>query len=124
KNLGIAFQLKDDYLDVFGQQDFGKIHAGDIFENKKTILFIKAFELAGEKETDELKFWYGMKTDNVDKVYAVEKIFRMLNVDHAVMDLITEYTRKAMEYLEKVSASDEKKEQLKKLAASLIERQV
>src|SRR5690606_37201382 len=49
KNLGIAFQLKDDYLDVFGQQDFGKIHAGDIIENKKTILYIKALELAGKQ---------------------------------------------------------------------------
>lgn len=124
KNLGIAFQLKDDYLDVFGQQDFGKIHAGDVFENKKTILFIKALELAGQKETDELKFWYSMKTDNVDKVYAVEKIFRMLKVDHIIMDLISEYTKKAMEYLDKVSASDEKKDQLRQLASSLIERQI
>src|SRR5690625_4846662 len=46
KNLGIAYQLKDDYLDVFGEKDFGKIHAGDIIENKKTILYIKALEFA------------------------------------------------------------------------------
>lgn len=124
KNLGIAFQLKDDYLDVFGQQDFGKIHAGDVFENKKTILFIKALELSEPKEADELKFWYSMKTDNVDKVYAVEKIFRMLKVDHIVMDLISEYTRKSMEYLDKVKVSEDKKSQLRKLAASLIERQI
>lgn len=124
KNLGIAFQLKDDYLDVFGQQDFGKIHAGDVFENKKTILFIKALELSEPKEADELKFWYSMKTDNVDKVYAVEKIFRMLKVDHIVMDLISEYTRKSMEYLDKVKVSEDKKSQLRQLAASLIERQI
>ncbi len=124
KNLGIAFQLKDDYLDVFGQQDFGKIHAGDVFENKKTILFIKALEIAEPKEADELKFWYSMKTDNVDKVYAVEKIFRKLKVDHAVMDLISEYTQKSMAYLDKVQATKKKKDQLRLLAASLIERQV
>lgn len=124
KNLGIAFQLKDDYLDVFGQQDFGKIHAGDVFENKKTILFIKALELSEEKEADELKFWYSMKTDNVDKVYAVEKIFRKLKVDHAIMELISAYTNKAMESLDKVQVSEEKKSQLRLLASSLIERQI
>lgn len=124
KNLGIAFQLKDDYLDVFGQQDFGKIHAGDIFENKKTILYIKALELSGEKEADELKFWYGMKTDNIDKVYAVEKIFRKLKIDLEVMGLIAEYTEKSLSYLDKIQVSEEKKSQLKELASSLIERQV
>ncbi len=124
KNLGIAFQLKDDYLDVFGQQDFGKIHAGDVFENKKTILFIKALEIANTKEADELKFWYSMKTDNVDKVYAVEKIFRKLKVDHSIMDLISEYTHKSMEYLDKVRVTEEKKSQLRELASSLIERQI
>jgi geranylgeranyl diphosphate synthase type II len=124
KNLGIAFQLKDDYLDVFGLQDFGKIHGGDVFENKKTILYFKALELAEAKEREELKFWYGMKTDNVDKVYAVEKIFRKLKVDLEVMALIAEYTEKALRYLDKIQVSDEKKEQLHELAGSLIERQV
>src|SRR5690606_8153592 len=124
KNLGIAFQLKDDYLDVFGQQDFGKIHAGDIIENKKTILYIKALELAVPQDVEELKFWYGMKTDNIDKVYAVEKIFRMSKVDYEVMSLIGHYTDIAMSFLNKIEVDDEKKVQLKELAASLIERQI
>src|SRR5690606_26720164 len=124
KNLGIAFQLKDDYLDVFGQQDFGKIHAGDIIENKKTILYIKALEVAEEKEASELKFWYGMKTDNIDKVYAVEKIYRIAKVDFEVMSLIGDYTELAMSHLDKIQVADEKKLQLRELAASLIDRQV
>lgn len=124
KNLGIAFQLKDDYLDVFGQQDFGKIHAGDIIENKKTILYIKALEVAEEKEASELKFWYGMKTDNIDKVYAVEKIYRIAKVDFEVMSLIGNYTELAMSHLDKIQVADEKKLQLRELAASLIDRQV
>ena len=124
KNLGIAFQLKDDYLDVFGQQDFGKIHAGDIIENKKTILYIKALELAEKQDVDELKFWYSMKTDNVDKVYAVEKIFRMSKVDYEVMSLIGHYTDIAMGFLNKIQVEDEKKIQLKELASSLIDRQI
>ncbi|MBN3662257.1 MAG: polyprenyl synthetase family protein, partial [Ornithobacterium rhinotracheale] len=58
KYLGIAFQLKDDLLDVFGDKDaFGKKHAGDIFENKKTILYIKALEKADERQRDELEYW-------------------------------------------------------------------
>lgn len=124
KNLGIAFQLKDDYLDVFGQQDFGKIHAGDVFENKKTILYIKALELSTPQEAEELKFWYSMKTDNVDKVYAVEKIFRKLKTDFEVMTLISEYTEKSLSYLDRIHVSGEKKIQLRELAASLIERQI
>lgn len=124
KNLGIAFQLKDDYLDVFGQQDFGKIHAGDIIENKKTVLYFKALELARQEDVKELKFWYGMKTENIDKVYAVEKIFRMTKVDFEVMSLIGHYTDIAMSYLDKIKVAEEKKIQLKELAASLIDRQV
>lgn len=124
KNLGIAFQLKDDYLDVFGQQDFGKIHAGDIIENKKTILYIKALELVDKQDAEELKFWYGMKTDNIDKVYAVEKIYRMSKVDFEIMSLIGHYTDIAMGHLDRIQVVDEKKIQLKELAASLIDRQV
>lgn len=124
KNLGIAFQLKDDYLDVFGQQDFGKIHAGDISENKKTILYIKALELAEKKSADELRFWYSMKTENVDKIYAVEKILRKLKIDVEVMNLISEYTTIALNYLNMIQVADEKKEQVKGLASSLIDRQI
>ncbi|MFA7447791.1 MAG: polyprenyl synthetase family protein [Weeksellaceae bacterium] len=124
KNLGIAFQLKDDYLDVFGEKDFGKIHAGDIIENKKTILYIKALEEADKESLKELKYWYGIKTDNIDKVYAVEKIFKRLKVDYAVMSLIGLHTEKAMMNLNEIQVSDEKKSVLRELASSLIERQI
>lgn len=124
KNLGIAFQLKDDYLDVFGQQNFGKLHGGDILENKKTILYFKALELASPEEVKELRFWYNMNTENIDKVYAVEKIFRMAKVDGEVMALISKYTAKAKDYLSKIDAPAERKNQLKELASSLIERRV
>lgn len=124
KNLGIAFQLKDDYLDVFGQHNFGKLHGGDILENKKTILYFKALELASPEEVKELRFWYNMNTENIDKVYAVEKIFRMAKVDGEVMALISKYTAKAMDFLSKIDAPEERKNQLKELASSLIERRV
>lgn len=124
KNLGIAYQLKDDYLDVFGEQDFGKVHAGDIIENKKTILYIKALELAKGEDLKELNFWYGMRTENVDKVYAVESIFKNSKVDKEVMQLIEEYTQLAMNNLNEIDVSDDKKSILKDFAISLINRQI
>ncbi len=61
-HIGIAFQIMDDYLDVFGKQEqFGKKHAGDIFENKKTILYLIALKFANEEERRELNFWYSKK---------------------------------------------------------------
>src|SRR5690625_5404256 len=99
KTLGIAYQLKDDYLDVFGEKYFGKIHAGDIIENKKTILYIKALEFAKGEDLKELNFWYGMRTENIDKVYAVENIFKKLEIDKKVMELIEEFTQIAKENL-------------------------
>jgi len=123
-NLGIAYQLKDDYLDVFGNlEHLGKKHAGDIYENKKTILYLSALEAADEKDRDELMFWYNMKTDNVDKVYAVEKIFRKLNVNKKLSTLIREYTNKAHQYLDKINVPDEKKVYLRELSEVLIDRQ-
>ncbi len=66
----------DDYLDVFGNvEQFGKKHAGDIYENKKTVLYLLAMEHANEAEKKELDFWYFKKTENVDKIYSVRKFF-------------------------------------------------
>uniref|UniRef100_UPI0039A62D98 polyprenyl synthetase family protein n=1 Tax=Ornithobacterium rhinotracheale TaxID=28251 RepID=UPI0039A62D98 len=123
KYLGIAFQLKDDLLDVFGDNDaFGKQHAGDIFENKKTILYIKALEKADERQRDELEYWYEIKTENVDKIYAVEKIFKVLNIDVEVGDMINEYTRKAIDSLNAIQENLNSKEDLAQFAQKLIGR--
>ena len=123
-NLGIAYQLKDDYLDVFGNlEHLGKKHAGDIYENKKTILYISALEAADDKQRDELLFWYNMKTDNVDKVYAVENIFRNLNVNKKLSTLIRMYTNKAHQFLDQIEVADDKKVYLRELSEILIDRQ-
>lgn len=110
KHLGIAFQLKDDLLDVYGDSSkVGKMHAGDIFENKKTILFIKALEKASEEQATELKYWYKLNTENIDKVYSVENIFKQLRVDHMVEREILEHTKLAKQYLEKIEGIENKK---------------
>lgn len=123
KHLGIAFQLKDDLLDVYGDQSkVGKKHAGDVFENKKTILFLKALEKANPEQTEELLFWYGMNTQNVDKIYSVENIFKQLRVDREVEQLITLHTQKAKKYLAAIENNKKDKDYLLEFCDYLIGR--
>lgn len=109
KHIGIAFQLKDDLLDVYGNREkVGKIHAGDIFENKKTILYIKALEKASPEQKQELCYWYNLQTDNIDKVYSVENIFKQLRVDRLVEHEIEFHTNKAKDFLYKIKGIQDK----------------
>lgn len=124
KHIGIAFQIMDDYLDVFGNQEsFGKRHAGDIYENKKTILYLLALEYANEEELKELNFWYSKDTDNVDKVYGVEKIFRRTKVDEKVLKLIQKHNEIGQNYLKSINQPDEKKQPFRELANYLLRRE-
>lgn len=124
KNVGIAFQIMDDYLDVFGDQaSFGKKHAGDIYENKKTVLYLLALENGTEEERKELEYWYSKKTDNVDKIYSVEKIFRRTKVDEKSLHLIQKYNHIAQSYLDKINVADEKKKPFVELANYLLRRE-
>lgn len=124
ENLGIAFQIMDDYLDVFGNQEkLGKKQAGDIFENKKTILYLLAKEKASENELKELDFWYSKKTDNVDKIYGVEKIFRRAKVDEQALFLVHQYSEKAKKCLDEISLPEEKKASFVELLNFLLKRE-
>ncbi len=124
KHIGIAFQIMDDYLDVFGnQKDFGKKHAGDIFENKKTVLYLLAKEHATAEELSELDYWYSKKTDNIDKIYGVEKIFRRTKVDEKTLMLVQKHNEIAQEYLKKIDAPEEKKKPFIELANYLLRRE-
>ncbi len=124
KHIGIAFQIMDDYLDVFGDaEQFGKKHAGDIYENKKTILYLLAREHATEQEREELDFWYSKKTDNIDKIYGVEKIFRRTKVDEKTLRLVQKHNELGQEYLKKINAPEEKKKPFIELANYLLRRE-
>lgn len=124
KHIGIAFQIMDDYLDVFGNvAQFGKKHAGDIFENKKTILYLLAMKHANETERKELEFWYSKKTENVDKIYGVEKIFRKTKVDEKVLRLIQKHNEIGHDYLKQINQPDEKKKPFIELANYLLRRE-
>lgn len=123
KNLGIAFQIMDDYLDVFGDRtQVGKKYAGDIYENKKTILYFVARNVLTDPDREELDYWYAQKTNNVDKIYSVEKIFRKANIEHQILKIVEEYNQNALSYLSQINALEEKKEMFRSFINHLVKR--
>ena len=121
KNLGIAFQIQDDYLDAFGDPGkFGKQVGGDIIANKKTFLLIKALDTATDKEKLELQQL--MQSDVPDKVTRVISIFRNVGVDTWANQLKEQYLNTAYQHLEDIAVLSARKEPLKKLAQFLIRR--
>lgn len=122
-NIGIGFQLKDDLLDTFGDETiFGKKPGGDILSNKKTFLFLRAYELASEKEQLELRDLYTNCGDCRNKVEKVKHIFSDLNINEAANVEIDKYFERGLKYLDNVTASDENKQKLRELAHKMIER--
>lgn len=125
-NLGIAFQLQDDYLDVFGDpKTFGKQIGGDIIENKKTYLYLKAMSAESEEVKKELEHLYSIQPKETEtKVNAVRAIFKKTKADRATQAAIVDYTEKAFEILEKLDISEEKKTVLRQFGKNLMERKV
>ena len=93
KNLGIAFQLRDDLLDVYAEGDFGKQKAGDILSNKKTFLMLKAFEKGNTEQINVLNHWLEKEdfVDN-DKIEAVTQVFNNLDIKEETEKMIYHYT--------------------------------
>ena len=126
KNLGIAFQLQDDYLDAFGNPEtFGKQVGGDIIENKKTYLFLKALELSDSTKKNELLQFYNDNSINVEnKVTQVKQLFEESGASLATKQIIENYTQKAFNVLGMMTISSEKKEILKQFGTTLMNRNV
>ena len=126
KNLGIAFQLQDDYLDAYGNPEtFGKQVGGDIIENKKTYLFLKAIELSGKSQKKELMQFYENATSKVEnKITKVKRIFDESGASKTTKDVIENYTQEAFNVLDSISISDNKKELLKQFGTALMNRNV
>jgi geranylgeranyl diphosphate synthase type II len=123
KNLGIAFQLQDDYLDAFGNPEtFGKKVGGDILENKKTFLFIKAIELANENLKDRLLKLYVTKEENDEKITHVKAIFQESGAADATLKAIEHYTNQALHSLNSLNINTDKKELLIDFANYLMTR--
>lgn len=122
-NLGIAFQLQDDYLDTFGDvTTFGKEIGGDINENKKTFLFLKALEVSNDKDKKELLKWYGSNNSSELKVKAVTEIFSKNKIQELTRKEIEDYTKIAIETLNELSVNKDKKEILKNFGLNLMNR--
>jgi len=125
KNLGIAFQLHDDLLDVYGEEErFGKQSGGDIIANKKTFLVLKALELASSSQEKELRQWLTVKNfDEKEKVNAVKNIFMETGVKEKAEAEMENYFQKSAAALNEVKASAEKKQQLISFSEQLMMRQ-
>jgi geranylgeranyl diphosphate synthase type II len=125
-NLGIAFQLQDDYLDAYGNPEtFGKQVGGDIIENKKTYLYLKAIEFSNANEKEQLLHLFSIQpTDNTDKINSVKEIFNQTGASEATQNAIQYYTFCAFDTLEKMNIGDDKKEILKAFGENLMSRNV
>lgn len=103
-NVGLAFQIQDDILDVWGNPDtFGKAVGGDISCNKKTFVYLEAMRILGEKHEEEkraLQAWYSqVLDDNTEKIAAVKALFEQFNVRSACETVVENYTQKALQIL-------------------------
>ena len=104
-NMGIAFQLKDDLLDAFGNSDeFGKQIGGDIISNKKTFLYLKALQLANESQKQDLHKFFNTNQDSEEKVIQVKTIFTDLEIPKHTKDMMKAYYTKAMRHLEAIDS--------------------
>jgi geranylgeranyl diphosphate synthase type II len=125
-NLGLAFQLQDDFLDAFGDPEtFGKQVGGDIIENKKTYLYLKAVAFSKEAEAKELRRLFSIQPeDNTEKIKTVKELFNNSGASKATQDAIQDFTFKAFQTLDKMNISTEKKGMLKAFGENLMGRKV
>ena len=125
-NLGLAFQLQDDFLDAFGDPaTFGKQVGGDIMINKKTYLYLKALESSTPEKIVLLKGLFSLQLeDNIEKIETVKAIFNESGASKATQDAIEMYTFRAFETLEKMEINSEKKNILRTFGENLMQRKV
>ena len=122
KNLGIAFQLQDDYLDAYGSTALlGKQNGGDIKSNKKTYLLLKALEAANDSQRKEIQAL--LESDNEDKVSAMLWLYTATGADIACREAVEHYSKKAFECLDEVAIPSKRKQPLTELAEYLLMRE-
>lgn len=122
KNIGIAFQVQDDYLDCFGDPEkFGKQVGGDILSNKKTFLMIHAMEVATGVQKKELQSL--LDSNPTDKVARVLQLFHDCKADAWAASLKEKYYAAALQQLDDIAVLSARKAELQKLAAYLLERE-
>jgi geranylgeranyl diphosphate synthase type II len=126
-NIGLAFQIQDDILDVWGDpKTFGKAVGGDISCNKKTFVYLEAMrglgdEAKGERREELVKWYSQVLEDNTEKIASVKEIFELLDVRTACEKVVEDYTQKALALLDRLP-QNEATEQLRQLASKLTTR--
>lgn len=125
EQIGLAFQLQDDYLDVYGDSKvFGKEIGGDITSNKKTYMLINAFNKANDAQRKELTRWVSARDfDRNEKVDAVTRLYNEIGIDQLAQDKIAYYFGQSKKFLDAVNVPEEKKEELRKYAQKMMKRQ-
>lgn len=124
EQIGLAFQLQDDYLDVYGDSKvFGKKIGGDITSNKKTFMLINAFSHADEAQRQELEKWVNAKSfDREEKIAAVTRLYNEIGIDKMAQAKIAYYFEQSKKYLDAVQVPAERKEELQKYAQRMMKR--
>lgn len=126
RNLGIAFQLQDDYLDAFGDpKTFGKQVGGDIITNKKTYLYLTALQKGTSQDNETLTQLYSITPKNSeDKIDTVKELFVSTGAAQETLDAIENYTKTAFDLLDNIKISEDRKEQLRDFGNWLMKRKV
>jgi geranylgeranyl diphosphate synthase type II len=123
-NIGLAFQLKDDLLDVFGSvEKFGKVSGGDIIAGKKTYLYLKAIESLGGESQQFALLYASHSLSDFDKISQVKTVFDALHIEQHTRKLINEYYLKGLSDLNQISLPPEATESLREFTESLMERE-
>lgn len=125
EQVGLAFQLQDDLLDVYGDPKvFGKAVGGDITCNKKTYMLINAFQRANSEQRAELERWVSAKDfDRQEKVAAVTEIYNQIGIRHICEEKINYYFEESKKYLAKINVADERKQTLLQYTAEMMKRE-
>ena len=127
ENLGIAFQLKDDLLDAYADQEkFGKQTGNDIVTNKKTYLLIRAFDRADERQRERLNYYFdsAKKFEDQEKIAAVMEIFNQLGIEEETKNAVKGYQQKAIQALDAINISEGRKGTLLAITDYLDKREV
>lgn len=124
EQIGLAFQLQDDYLDVYGDSKvFGKAIGGDIISNKKTYMLINAFNLANDGQRRQLTHWISAADFNPkEKIAAVTNLYNEIGIDTLAMEKIDYYFAESRKFLDAVTVADNRKAELRAYAEKMMHR--
>ncbi len=125
EQVGLAFQLQDDFLDVYGDtRVFGKAIGGDITSNKKTYMLINALNRANDEQRQELMHWItATDFDRDEKVQAVTRLYNEIGIDRLAQERIAYYFKQAQKHLDAVSLPNDRKQELRRYAADMMHRE-